>query len=219
MSLSRWQLGIQQSYKRCFPTSFSAGLLVHPNITRIAQLRCNSTQNQSKNQEPVGPPQNLDRLHKFIAKSRFLTKLNEKPKFRAYFDKLAHTSPVSTITSFLILHEITAIVPLFGLWWALYKLNLDEQYNLPVYFKELLNQCGDSIEKLVDNYDQGFDRNRLILSGAVSYAIVKVLYPIRVLVSLWAAPFFLKWVLAPFRKLGQLFKRQKPANPTDLNDK
>ncbi|SCU95345.1 LANO_0E10088g1_1 [Lachancea nothofagi CBS 11611] len=207
MSSSKWTLNLYSSQLRCSRSALSAVNLVHPNITRIVQCRYHSIQ-----EEPEKPLK-LDKLHKFIAKSRLLTKLSKKPRFRAYFDKLSQTNPVSTITSFLILHEITAIVPLFTLWWALYTLNLDDQYDLPVYFKDLLDRCGDSIEKLVGDHCQGFDRNRLVLSGAVSYAIVKVLYPARVLVSLWAAPFFFKWLLNPFQRLARTFKRKNTGKP------
>ncbi|SCU88268.1 LAFA_0E11672g1_1 [Lachancea sp. 'fantastica'] len=213
MILGVLKLGIHSSVKS-FPSGNPSRLVYSGILSKIRHLRCYSSSDQSKTPEVPKPPNNLDRVHKVIAKSRFLRKLNEKPRFKAYFDKLGQTSPVSTITSFLILHEITAIVPLFALWWVLYKLNLEEQYNLPVYFKDLLNQCGDSIQKLVDNYDEGFDRNRLVLSGAISYAVVKILYPIRVLISLWAAPFFFKWIIAPFQKVGKLFK--KP--PTKTSD-
>ncbi|CEP61966.1 Mrx11p LALA0_S04e04676g [Lachancea lanzarotensis] len=213
MILGGLKLGIN-SPLRSFPPGNARHLLFAGIFSSEKRhLRWYSSSDQTKSQETPKTSPNLDKVHKLIAKSAFLTKLNEKPKFKAYFDKLGQTSPVSTITSFLILHEVTAIVPLFALWWVLYKLNLEEQYNLPIYFKDLLNQCGDSIQKLVDNHDQGFDRNRLILSGAISYAVVKVLYPVRVLVSLWAAPFFFRWVIAPFKKVGELFKKR--ANSPD----
>ncbi|SCW03542.1 LAFE_0G12772g1_1 [Lachancea fermentati] len=151
----------------------------------------------------------VDRIHKIISKSRMLTKLNQQPRFKHYFDQLAETSPLSTITSFLILHEFTAIVPLFGFWWILYTLNLSDQYELPVYFTDQLNRCGDAIEKLVGNHYEGYDRNRLILSGAISYAIVKLLYPLRVLVSLWGAPYLVKWILEPFKRLRKFSEKTR----------
>lgn len=150
-----------------------------------------------------------DRLHRIISKSRILTRLNKQPRFALYFDKLSEAGITSTVTSFLILHELTAIAPLFAFWYVLYQLDLPEQYELPVYFKDLLNQCGDAIEKLVgDEYSSGFDHNRLILAGAISYAIVKLLYPLRVLVSLWGAPYVGRWLLGPFRKIKSKLKRR-----------
>ncbi|QLL34777.1 hypothetical protein HG536_0H01520 [Torulaspora globosa] len=143
-----------------------------------------------------------DRLHRIIGKSKILSRLNKNPKFAGYFDRLSEAGVTSTVTSFLVLHELTAIVPLFGLWWVLYQLDLPDQYELPLYFTDLLDRCGEAMEKLVgDKYSEGLDRNRLILAGAISYALVKMLYPVRVLISLWAAPYFGRWLLSPINML------------------
>lgn len=150
-----------------------------------------------------------ERLLRILSKSRTLTKLSRSKRFSHYFDKLSQAGAISTVTSFLVLHELTAIVPLFGMWWVLYNLDLTDQYDLPVYFTDLLNKCGDVIERLVgDSYD-GFERNRLVLSGAIAYAAVKLLYPLRVIVSLWGAPYFGNWVMLPFKKLKLKLKNTK----------
>lgn len=174
------------------------------------------------NQEPTLEDKKAkaqDKLHKIIAKSKILSRLNENPRFSAYFDKLSDAGVVSSVTSFLILHEFTAIVPLFGLWWVLYQLDLPEQYELPLYFTNLLNQCGEAMEKLVgDEYSEGFDRNRLILAGAISYTVVKILYPARVLLSLWGAPYLGRWILLPIKKLRNRIK-PKPKNSQKSSSK
>lgn len=159
-----------------------------------------------------------DRLHRIISKSRILSKLNENPKFAKYFDRLSEAGVTSSVTSFLVLHEVTAIVPLFGLWWVFYQLDLPDQYELPLYFTDLLNQCGEAMEKLVgDEYSEGLDRNRLILAGAISYALVKMLYPLRVLVSLWGAPYFGRWLLLPIRKLRSATKTKSKGAKEPIN--
>lgn len=151
-----------------------------------------------------------DKLQRIISKSKTLSKLSKNPRFARYFDRLHEAGVTSTVTSFLILHELSAIAPLFTLWWVFYQIDLPDQYELPLYFTNLLNQCGDAMEKLVgENYSEGFDRNRLILSGAISYAIVKFLYPLRVLVSLWGAPYLGQWLLLPFYKVTSLFNKNK----------
>lgn len=142
-----------------------------------------------------------DKLHKLIRRSRLLTKLNGNPRYKKYFNNLSEAGAVSTVTSFLILHEITAVLPLFVLWGLLYSLDIHEQYELPVYFKDLLNKCGDSIDRLVGEYCDDWDKDRLILSGAISYAIVKLLYPVRIIFSFWAAPYMGKWIVKPFKTL------------------
>ncbi|QLQ81894.1 hypothetical protein HG537_0G01480 [Torulaspora globosa] len=157
-----------------------------------------------------------DRLHRIIAKSRILSRLNKNPKFAGYFDRLSEAGVTSTVTSFLVLHELTAIVPLFGLWWVFYQLDLPDQYELPLYFTDLLNRCGEAMERLVgDEYSEGLDRNRLILAGAISYALVKMLYPVRVLISLWGAPYFGRWLLVPINMLKTKAGSGKVKKPLD----
>lgn len=157
-----------------------------------------------------------DRLHRIISKSKILSRLNRNPKFAGYFDRLSEAGVTSTVTSFLVLHEVTAIVPLFGLWWVFYQLDLPDQYELPLYFTDLLNRCGEAMERLVgDEYSEGLDRNRLILAGAISYALVKMLYPVRVLISLWGAPYVGRWLLSPIKRLRS--KRKAKAGSDRVN--
>lgn len=188
----------------------SKGLVIGPLQHHIGLPRFYSAERETKPPSSVkGAIETHNRLQKIISKSRTLSKLNQNPKFAHYFSRLSEAGVTSTVTSFLILHEITAIVPLFGLWWVFYQLDLPDQYELPLYFTNLLDQCGDAMEKLVgDDYSKGFDKNRLILSGAISYAIIKVLYPLRVLVSLWAAPYLGKLLLLPLRKIKSLFDKK-----------
>ncbi|CAR28623.1 hypothetical protein ZYGR_0S02570 [Zygosaccharomyces rouxii] len=169
-----------------------------------------STVNNEKNSSSRNQNQNQqDRLHKIIAKSKILSKLNQNPRFASYFARLSDAGVTSTVTSFLILHEFTAIVPLFGLWYIFYQLDLPEQYELPLYFTDLLNRCGDAMEKLVgDKYASDLDHNRLILAGAISYSIVKLLYPIRVFASLWGAPYVGRWILSPFRRIRSKYAKK-----------
>lgn len=166
-----------------------------------------NNENSSSSKKQIQSQQN--RLDRIISKSRILSKLSKHPRFSSYFAKLSDAGITSTITSFLILHELTAIAPLFGLWYIFYRLDLPEQYELPLYFTELLNQCGDAMEKLVgDNYGKDLDHNRLILSGAISYSIVKILYPLRVFFSLWGAPYMGRWILSPFLRIrSKYFKK------------
>lgn len=72
-----------------------------------------------------------ERLLRILSKSRTLTKLSRSKRFSHYFDKLSQAGAISTVTSFLVLHELTAIVPLFGMWWVLY--NLDPSVILPSF--------------------------------------------------------------------------------------
>lgn len=146
-----------------------------------------------------------ERLKKLIGKSKILTKLEANPRFSHYFKRLTTTGTIPMVTSFFILHELTAIIPLFSVWYILYNLNMMENMD---FSGELLSKCSQAIERLVgDKYVQ-FDKHRLILSGALSYALVKVLGPIRIIVSIWGAPYFSKWLIIPFAKLGTILRRK-----------
>lgn len=206
-------------------TSILSVRLLFRRAIAVSSFRCNtgllrnySVQNVDKiaNKEPTVKGEKAkgqDKLHKIIAKSKLLSRLNKNPKFSTYFNRLSDAGVTSSVTSFLILHEVTAIVPLFGLWWVLYQLDLHDQYELPLYFTNLLNQCGEAMEKLVgDEYSEGLDRNRLILAGAISYALVKMFYPVRVLLSLWGAPYLGRWLLKPISKLRNTGKSKAQKN-------
>ena len=149
-----------------------------------------------------------DILHRLISKSKFLTKLNNHPRFAKYFDRISETGAVSTITSFLILHELSAIIPLFGIWWVMYQLDLPDQTEFPEFLSKIMVQCGNAMERFVGDKYPNFDRHKLILSGTLSYMIVKLLYPLRIIVSLWGAPYFGKWLFLPFQNMKGLITKK-----------
>ncbi|KTA99239.1 MIOREX complex component 11 [Nakaseomyces glabratus] len=148
-----------------------------------------------------------DKLHKIINNSRLLSRLNKNPRFHQYFNTVSETGTITTLTSFLVLHELTAIVPLFGMWWVIYNLDIHNDLELPGYLSDLLERCSKAIDKIVgDKYGQDLDRHRLILSGAISYTIVKLLYPLRIILSIWWAPHCGRFIVTPIRKLLKYLK-------------
>lgn len=151
-----------------------------------------------------GKSASKDKMEKFIAKSKFLVALRKNPRFSHYFDRLSEAGAVSTVTSFFILHELTAIIPLFSVWYLLYNLNIMENID---FSNDLLTQCNEAIERMVGDKYNEFDKNRLVVSGAFSYAIVKLLGPIRIIVSLWGAPYLGKYLFVPFVKLKKWVKK------------
>ncbi|KAL6945117.1 hypothetical protein ACO0QE_002562 [Hanseniaspora vineae] len=162
------------------------------NIRNPILLRSNST--------IATKPNNLE---KYIAKSKYLTKLSTKPAFEPFFNNLKKSQPVPTITSFLILHEFTAIVPLFVLWYAIFEY-LDDTTSedelteteknskflqkLPEGMQQNYEKWTTSIKKIVGKYYEGNKEQEVVFSGVLAYGIVKLLYPARVLVSLYFAP-------------------------------
>ena len=150
------------------------------------------------------PSKEAQKLKSIIDKSKLLTRLREHPRFSRYFDNLLEASPIPTIASFFILHELTAIIPLFSVWYLLYNWNILADVT---FSGDFITQCSDAIERLVGTRASEFaDKHRLIISGALSYALVKILAPVRILVSLWGAPYVARWMVIPFRNLRQMLK-------------
>jgi len=150
-------------------------------------------------------------------------------------------APVSHITAFFILHEITAVVPLLGLAGAFHYWNW-----LPPYFTEGawasagVDQFGryarkkgwisekdqeEVEEEARQGYVEGLERRktsnvniskgqdettRWILEFATAYAIVKALIPVRIVVSVWASPWFARWTIIPMGKLARSWFIRKP---------
>ncbi|CZT21584.1 uncharacterized protein RCC_07448 [Ramularia collo-cygni] len=143
------------------------------------------------------------------------------PNFLRRYTVPLRNAPVSHITAFIILHEITAVVPLFGLTAAFHYTNW-----LPPYISE---------GKWISDYTEKFGRylrrkkwisdesgsgrwwgrgekgTRLVVEMATAYAITKVLLPARLLLSVWGTPWFARLTVLPVtKKLGTLFMRKKP---------
>ncbi|OGM40527.1 hypothetical protein ABOM_010771 [Aspergillus bombycis] len=152
-----------------------------------------------------------------------LRKLNDRlPSFlRAYTTPLLG-APGTHITSFLILHEITAVVPLFGLVTAFHYGNWLPDLTSTNAFEEGTRRFGRWLQKKgwVENVDVDAiemaagvnshdpvtkdqmaksDRKgvRLVLEFATAYAVTKALLPLRIAASVWATPWFARAILVP----------------------
>ncbi|KAK6465350.1 hypothetical protein DFJ63DRAFT_310447 [Scheffersomyces coipomensis] len=150
--------------------------------------------------------------------------LKRVPRFlRRYTTQFIH-APVSHVISFLVLHELTAIVPLISLWYCL--------YNFPDYFhfidwsvgsmNEVYVKGVEVINKSLDKYQIGAidgleDKVKLLSTGATSYVVVKLLAPGRVVFSLLFMNWFAKWFVVP---ISNLFKRKKrtPSSPIESSE-
>lgn len=148
--------------------------------------------------------------------TRFHKILSQNPRFKHYYSKFSEAGTVPTITSFLILHEFSAVLPLFIVWWSLYQLDLqsfDSQMNhsMPASIQSIIDSCNASIEKLINKNEtlgKIDDKKKLILTGTLSYAIVKLIYPLRIVLCLWASPYCGKFIYLPVKKIkSHLLKR------------
>ncbi|KAF2208573.1 hypothetical protein CERZMDRAFT_101319 [Cercospora zeae-maydis SCOH1-5] len=144
------------------------------------------------------------------------------PKFLRRYVVPLRNAPFSHITAFLILHEITAIVPLFGLAGVFHYTNW-----LPPFISEG-KWVSDGVEKFGNwmrkkgwlsgettsgkFFGRGEKGTRLVVEFATAYAITKALLPLRLILSVWATPWFATWTMLPVTNfLSKFFRRKKAA--------
>lgn len=146
-------------------------------------------------------------------------------------------APMSHIVSFLVLHEITAIVPLVGLFGLFHYTDyvplgyLMDHYGSYVreglkkferYFKRKgwfgFGQDGDDASEsldgndnddkaVLDKWETSSPKYRILVEVALAHTIVKVLLPARILLSVWATP----WAAGLFARLRNLVARSSKA--------
>lgn len=144
-------------------------------------------------------------------------------------------APLTTITSFLLLHEITAVLPLFGLasafhyyhWlppffaegvWVLKGVTLFGNYfrrkgwissSDAANAKSAAEQGqAEEVERKSTRKDvigkwwnRGEGGTRWVIEFATAYAVVKALLPLRIVISVWGAPWFARWSVIPVQSL------------------
>jgi hypothetical protein len=140
------------------------------------------------------------------------------PKFMRKYAVRFVNAPMSHVTSFLILHEASAVIPLFGLW------SLFHYYEfIPPGMPDWLMENGAKfIKVLAERNDWEYlvvadKTSRLILEGAAAYAAVKVLLPVRIAFSLYLMPWFARVAVLPITsRFSKLFaKKEVKKEPTD----
>lgn len=110
-------------------------------------------------------------------------------------------APTTHIAAFLVLHEISAIVPLAAIWGGLYYLDY-----VPMVPESALEQSSAFIRKLSDRYSWLPESSpKFIAQGVVAYAVVKMLVPLRLFLSFAAAP----WLAAKYSALIRVFTSNK----------
>ncbi|CAG8049816.1 unnamed protein product [Penicillium salamii] len=205
----------------------SRGPNVLRNLRRV-RSKPRTTRAFSTPPSPPSPPKTSSQLNPNGSHSR-LRRFNDRlPRFlRAYTTPL-FGAPVTHITSFLILHEITAILPLFGLVGAFHygawMPDLTSKTGESNAFDEGAARFGRWLKKKgwVDEADvdtvtergvtgeKRIERAgvRLVLEFATAYAITKALMPARLAASVWATPWFARAVFTPTANLARrLFRR------------
>lgn len=160
-------------------------------------------------QTPQKDQKNID--HQAFDKHPILSKV---PRFlRPWTTQFIH-APVSHVTAFLVLHELTAIVPLVGIWYLLHSyhdLLMVSSLDLPAWAIEKGTKIIDLAMTSFDwgNYSLN-EKVQVIMEGAYAYVIVKALFPVRLAFSLLGMPWFAKWFVLPITRLFSR-KRKTPA--------
>lgn len=165
------------------------------------------------------------------------------PKFLHKYTNALANAPLSHISSFLILHELTAVVPLFGLagyfhythwlppWFAEGAWVASGVQRFGRYFKRKgwirsdeaaeaereVSEIRKTHELHEEGKEEGLGKDdeakrlrrvdrawsvseggvRLVVEFATAYAIVKVLLVPRIVLSVWATPWFARWTVLP----------------------
>ncbi|RPB03571.1 hypothetical protein L873DRAFT_1760810 [Choiromyces venosus 120613-1] len=103
--------------------------------------------------------------------------------------------PLSHITSFLILHEITAIVPLAGLFLFFHNTRWTPPGLPGEWVVAGVEKFGRYVRRKGWERFKGDEGARLLFEVATAWAVVKALLPVRIGLSLWATPWFARVVL------------------------
>lgn len=146
--------------------------------------------------------------------SRIASVESRLPVFLRKYIAPLRNAPVSHITSFMILHEITAVVPLFAFAAAFHYSNwLPPQVAEWTWVKQGMEKWGRYAKKKgwvndEDKAEEGLeDGAKVVLELATAWALTKGLLPVRLIGSVWATPWFARVLVQPvsgiFRKTMQ----------------
>ncbi|KAH8591034.1 hypothetical protein B0O99DRAFT_520340 [Bisporella sp. PMI_857] len=183
-----------------------------PRQNPLASLRFSSTISESK------------------TRGRVDSILNRLPRFLHPYTSSLRNAPATNIVAFLILHEITAVLPLVGLAGAFHYFEwLPKEFTEAKYIREGVERFGkyfarkewfgfqrvdisqkpgslneaeavhtndrlQDAEQIADDVEKKWGvsegSSRILIEVATAYAITKLLLPARVVLSVWATPWF-----------------------------
>lgn len=155
------------------------------------------------------------------ASSERIARFNRRlPSFLHRYTNALGNAPITHITSFLLLHEITAIVPLLGLaatfhythwlpgWFAEGAWVLQGVERFGKYFRkkgwirseeafEAEREVQVDIRRRDKAWNIGEGGTRVVVEFATAYAITKMLLPLRIMFSVWGTPWFARIAVIP----------------------
>jgi hypothetical protein len=158
-------------------------------------------------------------IHNPISIYPHCTNTHIVPRFLQPYTTPLLTAPVSHITSFLILHELTAIIPLVGLATTFHYTNwLPPYISEGAWVKEGVEKFGRYFRKKGWFGEGGgrregawtFSENgvKIVVEVATAWAVTKALLPLRLVVSVWGTPWFARVFVTPItRWTSKAFRR------------
>ncbi|KAI5957538.1 hypothetical protein KGF57_003232 [Candida theae] len=149
--------------------------------------------------------------------------LKRVPKFLRNYTAKFVNAPFSHLVAFIVLHELTAVIPLIGIWYYLHQHPGFIPLDLPQW---ALTKGAKVIDSAMGQFDWSFntsDKLSVIMEGAYAFTIVKLFLPVRVVISLWGMPWFAKWFVLPITNLfgnwKKLRRAKKEGKPVDARIK
>ncbi|ODV94220.1 hypothetical protein PACTADRAFT_81817 [Pachysolen tannophilus NRRL Y-2460] len=129
------------------------------------------------------------------------------PNFLKPYVKTFIQNPIGSGVSFVILHEITAIVPFISLWWLFIHYDY-VPFELPQEFVQKgLEVVSKTVMEISDEkLHNVYDKSKLIMAGANAYAATKMVLPLRIPLSVLLTPYMENYIVGP---IGNLFKKNK----------
>ena len=77
-----------------------------------------------------------EKLLKFLLKSKTIAKMYKNPKYDRFFNDLLQSNTSTIFVTFMVLHELTAIIPLFLIWYLVY----DNWSKIDKYYENIMNK-------------------------------------------------------------------------------
>ncbi|KAK9693431.1 hypothetical protein K7432_013932 [Basidiobolus ranarum] len=121
------------------------------------------------------------------------SEVNAAKGWRKYADQF-RSKPVSHIVSFAILHEITAVIPVVGVYYFLDITGM--RIPIPQIALEHSNKILSKLRGRVGLEPLSSD-SRAVVNLAASYAIVKAIMPLRIAACFALTPWFARSVIHP----------------------
>ena len=187
---------MSREYKACNALVMLRRTLVAHRLIIRNKPRCRGLRKDATGSETASQRSQIERIESRL------------PRFLQRIVTPLRQAPISHVTAFVILHEITAVVPLFGLAAAFHYSNW-----LPPFISEW-KWVSDGTEKfggylrkrgwITEDkrsgkwWGRGEGSVKIVVEFGAAYAITKALMPLRLLLSAWMTPWFARWTVIPF---------------------